>query len=69
VGSTAPVPTAPSKKPRSPKGGRNATTLLAVVNGALVGISGAYIMTHSVVVTLIAALSAVILGGLALLAC
>jgi hypothetical protein len=42
--------------------------LLAVVNGALVGVGSVYLTTHSVLVTLIAAVSAVILGGLALLA-
>jgi hypothetical protein len=41
--------------------------LLAVVNGALVGVGSVYLTTHSVLVTLIAAISAVILSCLALL--
>jgi len=41
--------------------------LLAVINGALVGVGSVYLTTRSVLVTLIAAVSAVILGGLVLL--
>ncbi len=41
--------------------------LLAVVNGALVGVGSVYLTTHSILVTLMAAASAVILGALALL--
>jgi hypothetical protein len=41
--------------------------LLAVVNGALVGVGSVYLTTHSVLVTLMAAVSSVILGALALL--
>jgi hypothetical protein len=39
--------------------------LLAVVNVALAGVGGVYLMTRSLLVTLIAAVSAVILAGLA----
>lgn len=68
VGSnSAPVPAAPPRSPRPPKGGPNTAALLAVVNGALVGVGSVYLTTHSVLVTLMAAVSAVILGGLALL--
>jgi hypothetical protein len=45
----------------------NTTALLAVVNGALVGVGSVYLTTHSVLVTLMAAVSSVILGALALL--
>jgi hypothetical protein len=65
--STAPVPAVPSKSPRSPRGGSSTTALLAVVNGVLVGVGSVYLTTHSVLVTLMAAVSAVILGALALL--
>lgn len=68
MGSTAPVPTAPPKSPRRPRGGHNTTALLAVINGALVGVGSVYLTTRSVWVTLMAAVSAVILGTLALLA-
>ena len=67
VGSSAPVPTAPPRNPRPPKGGPNTASLLAVVNGALVGVGSVYLTTHSVLVTLMAAISAVVLGALALL--
>ena len=67
MGSSAPVPAAPPASPRPQKGGPNTTALLAVVNGALVGVGSVYLTTRSVLVTLMAAISAVILGGLALL--
>jgi hypothetical protein len=65
VGSLAVVPAAPSEDPRPPKGGPATTDLLAVVNVALAGVGGVYLTTRSVLVTLIAAVSAVILAGLA----
>ena len=68
VGSTAPVPAAPPKSSRPPRDGRNTTALLAVINDALAGVGSVYLTTRSVLVTLIAALCAVILAGLALLA-
>jgi hypothetical protein len=68
VGSSAPVPTAPPKSPRPRKGGPNTASLLTLVNGALVGVGSVYLTTHSILVTLMAAVSAVILGALALLA-
>lgn len=67
MGSSAPVPAAPSKSPRPPKGGPSTACLLAVVNGALAGIGSVYLTTHSVLVTLIAAVSAVLLARLVLL--
>jgi hypothetical protein len=39
--------------------------LLAAVNGAFVGVGGVYLTTHSLLVTLIAAVCAVFLAGLA----
>jgi hypothetical protein len=66
VGSTAPVP-ARTKNPQPPKRGPTTAGLLAVVNGALAGVGSVYLTTHSVLVTLMAAVSAVILGGLVLL--
>ena len=67
MGSTAPGPAAPPKSQRSPKGGANTTALLAVVNGALAGVGSVYLTTHSVLVTLVAAAAAVVLGALVLL--
>jgi hypothetical protein len=52
---------------QKPKGGPATAVLLAVVNGALVGVGSVYVTTRSVPVTLIAAAAAVILAGLALL--
>ena len=46
-----------AKSPR-PKGSSTTAALLAVVNGALVGVGSVYLTTHSVLVTLIAAVSA-----------
>jgi heme A synthase len=41
--------------------------LLAVVNGALTGVASVYLTTNSVIITMIAAASAIILGVIALL--
>lgn len=67
MASNAPAPTPQPKTSGSPRGGPHTTALLAVVNGALVGVGSVYLTTHSVLVTLMAAVSAVILGALALL--
>lgn len=67
MGSTTPVPAVPPKSPRPGGGGPNTTALLAVVNGALVGVGSVYLTTRSVLVTLVAAVCAVVLGALALL--
>lgn len=50
------------RKPRPPVG-----TVLLVVNGALTGVTGVYLATHSVLVTAMAAAAAVILGIVLLL--
>lgn len=68
MGRSAPVPAAQLRTPKPSKGGPNTGRLLAVVNGALVGVGSVYLTTHSVLVTLMAAVSAVILAGLAMLA-
>ena len=65
MASSASVPVAPPERPPAPGGGPRTTALLAVVNGALAGVGSVYRATHSVLVTLIAAVSAVILAGLA----
>jgi len=46
--------------------GLTAPGLLAVVNGALVGVGSVYLTTHSAFITIIAAASAVSLAGLSL---
>jgi hypothetical protein len=68
VGSPTPVPAVRPRIPRPRKGGPSAAGLLAVVNGVLVGVGSVYLTTHSALITLMAAVSAVILGGLTLLA-
>lgn len=65
MGSSASVPGASPERPQAPGGGPRTTALLAVVDGALAGVGSVYGATHSVLVTLIAAVSAVILAGLA----
>ena len=69
MGSSTPVPvTPPSRSPQSRKaGGPNTAALSTVANGALTGVGSVYLTTHSVLVTVVAAASAVILAGLALL--
>jgi hypothetical protein len=67
VSSPTPVQAVPPRAPRRPKSSANTAALLAVVNGALVGVGSVYLTTHSVLVTLTAAVSAVVLGGLTLL--
>jgi hypothetical protein len=61
--STAPpaIRAPPAAKSPRPEGSPTTVALLAVVNGALVGVGSVYLTTHSVLVTLIAAVSA---GGL-----
>jgi hypothetical protein len=68
VDSSAPVPIASPKSPRPRKGGPDEASSLTVVNGALLGVGSVFLTTHSILVTLMAAVSAVILGGFALLA-
>lgn len=64
-----PVSSTQPGSPKRPKGDGPATALLlAVLNGALVGVGSVYVATRSVPVTLIAAAAAVILAALALLA-
>ncbi|HEY2285201.1 MAG TPA: hypothetical protein VGH88_05615 [Streptosporangiaceae bacterium] len=46
---------------------RRAGALLGVLNGALAGVAGVYLSTHSVLVTALAAAAAVILGIILLL--
>ena len=53
--------------PRPPRGSLNSAALLAVVNGALVGVGSVYLTTHSVLITLIAAAAAVALATLAVI--
>jgi hypothetical protein len=67
MGNQAQVSAAPPRSPRPRRSSPNTTALLAVVNGALVGVGSVYLTTRSVLVTLVAAVSAVILGALALL--
>jgi hypothetical protein len=68
VGSPTPVPAVPPRVPRPPKGAPGTAGLLAVVNGVLAGVGSVYLTTHSALITLMAAVSAVILGSLTLLA-
>lgn len=68
MGRLTPVSPAGPGSPQKPKGGSATAVLLAVVNGALVGVGSVYVTTRSVPVTLIAAAAAVILAALALLA-
>jgi hypothetical protein len=67
MGNSVRVPPAPPSSPRKRKRRPDVGTLLAVVNGALAGVAGVYLSTHSVAVTLMAAAAAVILGALILL--
>jgi hypothetical protein len=64
--SPTPVPAPPTRNPRRPRRGLNPAALLAVVNGVLVGVGSLYLSTHSVLITLIAAIAAVALAGLTL---
>jgi heme A synthase len=62
---------APARRPRPPRERRrrpSVSTVLLVTNGALTGVTGVYLATHSVLVTAIAAAAAVILGIILLLA-
>lgn len=61
---SAPAPIASPESLRSRKGGPDTANSLAAVNSALVGVGSVYLTTHSILVTLMAAVSAVILGGL-----
>lgn len=65
---SAPVHRGPPGSTPSPKTQLSTVGLLAVLNGVLAGIGTVYLTTHSALVTLLAALSAVVLGGLAMIA-
>ena len=58
---------APPRRPRQRKRRPAISTVLLVVNGALTGVTGVYLATHSVLVTAMAAAAAVILAVLLLL--
>jgi hypothetical protein len=68
VDSSAPATMASPKSPRPRKSGPNEASSLTVINSALLGVGSVFLTTHSILVTLIAAISAVILGGFALIA-
>ena len=59
-------PGSPARMRKRPGGRMKAAGLLAVVNGALVGVGSVYLTTGSTLITLIAAASAVILASLSL---
>jgi hypothetical protein len=61
------VTSKPTRVARRPPGERGLSSMVAVVRGALVGVAGVYLATHSVVTTVIAAVAAVILAGFSLL--
>jgi len=67
MGSSGPAPVKPPRPQRPAKGSPATASLLKVVNCALAGVGCVYLTTHSALVTLIAAVSAVVLGGLTLL--
>jgi hypothetical protein len=67
VTSSAPTPIVPSTSPRPLYGNLTVAGQIAVINGTLMGIGSVYLATRSILVTLMAAVSSVILGGLALL--
>lgn len=56
-------PAIPSQPPRHASAG----TILTVVNGVLAGVGGVYVGTHSVLITVIAAVVAVALAGMILI--
>jgi hypothetical protein len=60
-----PVPaSAPPASPPPAPGGRPGTgTLLTLINGALAGVGSVYVSTHSVLITVIAAMVAMTLAA------
>jgi hypothetical protein len=64
--SPTPVPAVPPG-PAPLKGNPGTAALVAVVNGVLIGVGSVYLTTHSALITMTAAVSAVILGSLTLL--
>jgi hypothetical protein len=67
MGNSLRVPPAPASSPRKRRRRPPTGPLLAVMNGALAGLTGVYLSTHSVLVTLMAAAVAVTLAILLLL--
>jgi len=65
--SLSPSCEASSRLPAPDRRTRNAAGALGVINGVLAGIGSVYLTTHSAWVTLLAAISAVFLGALALI--
>ena len=70
VHNTGPVPaSAPpaSSPPLPPRRRPSAGTLLTLVNGVLAGVGGVYVSTHSVLITVIAGVMAIVLAVMVLI--
>jgi hypothetical protein len=67
MGTSGPAPVKPTRPLRPAKGSPATVGMLKVVNCAMAGVGSVYLTTHSALVTLIAAVCAVILGGFTLL--
>jgi heme A synthase len=67
MGSSLRGRSAPSRSPRQRKRRPAISTVLLVINGALTGVTGVYLATHSALVTAMAAAAAVILAVVLLL--
>jgi hypothetical protein len=62
VKNTAPVTPTPAASSSQPGGDPGSGALLALVNGGLAGVGSVYIGTHSVLITIIAGVMAIVLA-------
>ena len=61
------APTAPPASSPPPRRRPGAGTLLTLVNGVLAGVGSVYVGTHSVLITVIAGITAILLVGMVLI--
>lgn len=61
------APSAPSAGSTPPRRRAGAGTLLTLVNGVLAGVGSVYVGTHSVLITVIAGITAVLLVAMVLI--
>lgn len=62
-----PVPPQPAGSPQPPRRRPGAGAMLTLVNGVLAGVGGVYVSTHSIMITVIAAVAAIVLAAMVLI--
>lgn len=66
---SVPTPAQPTELSAPQRRRPSAGTLLTLVNGVLAGVGGVYVSTHSVLITILAVLVAIVLAAMVLIFC